>query len=86
MQPLAIDESKIANFLPGPKGMWSGKLYLIGLWDAAVALVRRQFYRDKLKLRTPTPDKPWTAAEFQGALDAAKASGKFKYVLDLGMA
>ena len=32
MQPLQIDETKIANFLPGPKGMWDGKLYSIGLW------------------------------------------------------
>jgi len=39
MQPLQIDESKIEAFLPGPKGYWDGKLYYIGLWDAAVALV-----------------------------------------------
>ena len=86
MQPLQIVESKIANVLPGPKGMWDGKLYSIGLWDAAVALVTRQSYLDELKLRTPTLEQPWTAAEFPGALDAAKASGKFKYALDLGMA
>ena len=30
---------KIANFLPGTEGHWNGKLYSIGLWDAAVALV-----------------------------------------------
>ena len=86
MQPLQIDESKIANFLPGPKGYWGGKLYSIGLWDAAVALVTRQSILDELKLRTPTLDAPWTAAEFQGALDAAKASGKYDFALDLGMA
>jgi multiple sugar transport system substrate-binding protein len=86
MQPLQIDETKIANFLPGPKGYWDGKLYSIGLWDAAVALVTRQSYLDELKLRTPTLEQPWTAAEFQGALDAAKNSGKFEYALDLGMA
>ena len=86
MQPLQIDESKIASFLPGPQGRVNGKLYSIGLWDAAVAVVTRQSYLDELKLRTPTLDKPWTAAEFQAALDAAKASGKFKYALDLGMA
>ena len=86
MQPLQIDESKIASFLPGPQGRVNGKLYSIGLWDAAVALVTRQSYLDELKLCTPTLDKPWTAAEFQGALDAAKASGKFKFALDLGMA
>jgi multiple sugar transport system substrate-binding protein len=86
MQPLQIDESKIATFLPGPRGVWDGKLYSIGLWDAAVAMVTRQSYLDELKLRTPTLAEPWTAEEFQGALDAAKASGKFEYALDLGMA
>jgi multiple sugar transport system substrate-binding protein len=86
MQPLPIDESKIANFLPGTKGIWNGKLYSIGLWDAAVALVTRQSYLDELGLRTPTLDQPWTKDEFQAALDAAKNSGKFDYALDLGMA
>ncbi|NBT32935.1 MAG: extracellular solute-binding protein, partial [Rhodobacteraceae bacterium] len=39
MQPLQIDEAVIADFLPGTKGMWDGKLYSIGLWDAAIAMV-----------------------------------------------
>jgi len=86
MQPLQIDESVIANFLPGPKGYWDGKLYSIGLWDAAVALVTRQSYLDELGLRTPNLDQPWNAEEFQAALDAAKNSGKFDYALDLGTA
>lgn len=86
MQPLQIDETKIETFLPGPKGYWDGKLYSVGLWDAAVALVTRQSYLDELGLRTPTLDAPWTAEEFQAALDAAKASGKFEYALDLGTA
>ncbi len=86
MQPLQIDETLIAGFLPGPKGYWGGKLYSIGLWDAAVALVTRQSYLDELKLRTPTLEQPWTGDEFQAALDAAKGSGKFQYALDLGMA
>ena len=86
MQPLQIDESKIANFLPGPKGMWDGKLYSIGLWDAAVSLVTRQSILDDLKLRTPTLAEPWTLDEFNAAMEAAKASGKFEYALDLGMA
>jgi multiple sugar transport system substrate-binding protein len=86
MQPLTIDEAAIANFLPGPKGYWGGKLYSIGLWDAAVALVTRQSYLDELKLRTPTLEQPWTGDEFMAALDAAKASGKFEYAFDPGMA
>lgn len=86
MQPLKIDESKIADFLPGTKGIWNGQLYSIGLWDAAVALVTRQSYLDELGLRTPTLEQPWTKDEFMAALDAAKASGKFEYAFDPGMA
>lgn len=86
MQPLKIDESKIATFLPGTKGVWNGQLYSIGLWDAAVALVTRKSTLEALKLREPTIDKPWTKDEFMAALEAAKTSGKFKYALDLGMA
>nr|WP_319513945.1 sugar ABC transporter substrate-binding protein [uncultured Cohaesibacter sp.] len=85
MQPLQIDESKIENFLPGTKGMWDGKLYSIGLWDAAVALYARTSTLEELGLRTPTLDKPWTKDEFMDALKKAKASGNYKYALDLGM-
>jgi multiple sugar transport system substrate-binding protein len=86
LQPLTIDESKIASFLPGTKGMWDGKLYSIGLWDAAVALVTRQSTLDELGLRKPTLEQPWTKDEFMDALAKAKASGKCEYALDLGMA
>lgn len=86
MQPLQIDEAAIASFLPGPKGYWDGKLYSIGLWDAAVALVTRQSYLDELGLRTPSVEQPWTGDEFMAALDAAKASGTFEYAFDPGMA
>ena len=86
MQPLAIDESLIADFLPGTKGYWDGQLYSIGLWDAAVALYARQSTLDALGLRTPTLEEPWSLEEFMGALEAAKASGDYEYALDLGMA
>ncbi len=86
MQPLPIAESEFDNFLPGTKGYWDGKLYSIGLWDAAVALVTRQSTLDMLGLRTPTLDNPWNKDEFMGALKSAKDSGKFEYAIDLGMA
>ena len=86
MQPLKIDESKIADFLPGTKGVWNGQLYSIGLWDAAVALVTRQSTLDELGLRKPTVDQPWTKDEFMDALDKAKASGKWEFAFDPGMA
>ena len=86
MQPLQIDETKIANFLPGTKGVWDGKLYSIGLWDAAISMVTRKSYLDELGLRVPTLEQPWTKDEFMDALAKAKASGKFDYALDLGTA
>lgn len=86
MQPLVIDESKIANFLPGTKGVWDGKLYSIGLWDAAIALTTRKSTLDELGLRMPTSDAPWTLAEFNDALAKAKAAGKWEFALDLGTA
>lgn len=86
MQPLQIDESKIASFLPGTKGVWNGELYSVGLWDAAISLVTRKSYLDELGLRVPTLEEPWTGEEFMDALAKAKASGKFDYALDLGTA
>lgn len=86
MQPLSIDESKIASFLPGPKGVWDGKLYSIGLWDAAVALYARKSDLEAWGLRTPTLDQPWSKDEFMDALKKAKDSGKYEQALDLGMA
>lgn len=86
MQPLQIDEAKIANYLPGTKGVWNGELYSIGLWDAAISLVTRKSYLDELGLRVPTLEQPWTGEEFMDALAKAKASGKFDYALDLGTA
>lgn len=86
MQPLKIDESKIASFLPGTKGTWDGQLYSVGLWDAAISLVTRKSYLDELGLRVPTLDQPWTKDEFMDALAKAKASGKFQNALDLGTA
>ena len=86
MQPLPIDESTFAEFLPGTKGIWNGKLYSIGLWDAAVALYARKSTMDELGLRVPTLEKPWSGDEFMAALKAAKESGNYDYALDLGMA
>jgi multiple sugar transport system substrate-binding protein len=86
LQPLPLDADKIANFLPGTKGIWNDTLYSIGLWDAAVALYSRQSTLEALGLRTPTLDAPWSKDEFMAALDAAKASGSYEYALDLGMA
>jgi multiple sugar transport system substrate-binding protein len=86
MQPLAIDESIIADFLPGTLGYWDGDLYSVGLWDAALALFARQSDLDAWGLRTPTLGEPWDRDEFLAALDAAKADERYEFAFDPGMA
>lgn len=86
LAPLTIDESKLSNFLPGAIGKWDGKVYSIGLWDAAVAMFARRSVLEENKIRIPTLDQPWTKDEFDAALVTLQGSGKFEYALDLGMA
>ena len=86
MQPLPIDEASLSKFLPGPIGKYQGKLYSVGLWDAAVAIVARKSVLDEYGIRIPTVDKPWTGDEFMAGLKKIKDGGKFDYPLDLGMA
>lgn len=85
MAPLDIPAATYAKFLPGPIGIWDGKVYSVGVWDAAVAMVSRKSVLDEYGIRIPTLDKPWTLEEFDGALTKIQAGGKFEYALDLGM-
>ena len=86
MQPLPLDESLLKNFLPGPIGKWQGKIYSVGLWDAAIAIFARKSVLDANGIRIPTLDKPWTGEEFTAALKKIQASGKFDFPIDMGMA
>ncbi len=86
MAPLDLPADTYAKFLPGPIGKWNGKLYSIGLWDAACAMVTRKSVLNDNGIRIPTVDKPWTLEEFDAALVKLQASGKFENALDLGMA
>lgn len=86
LQPLALDPQAYDDLLPGARGLYRGKLYGLGLWDSPVALMTRASTLETLKLRRPTLDQPWTGAEFDAALKAAKESGRFKYAFDPGMA
>jgi multiple sugar transport system substrate-binding protein len=86
MAPLTVDAGKYAKFLPGTIGTYNGKVYSVGLWDAAVAMIGRKSVLDENGIRIPTLDKPWTMEEFDAALVKLQGSGKFEYALDLGMA
>ena len=85
LQPLPISEDKLKTFLPGAIGKWQGKLYSVGLWDAALAMFARKSVLEEAGIRIPTLDKPWTGAEFDDALVKLQKGGKFEYPLDLGM-
>lgn len=86
MQPLPISDAALEGHLDSTIGRWDGKVYSVGLWEAAVAIYARQSTLDALGLRTPTLDSPWTGEEFTAALEAAKASGNYEFAFDPGMA
>ncbi len=86
MQPLGLDESLIADFLPTTIGRWSGEIYSVGLWEAAVAMITRKSTMEKYGIRVPTLAEPWTKDELTAALQTLKDSGDFEYPLDVGMA
>jgi multiple sugar transport system substrate-binding protein len=85
LQPLTLPEGALDNFLPGAVGMWDGRLYSVGLWDAAIAMYARKSVLDENGIRVPTLDQPWTKDEFEEILLKLQATGKFEYALDLGM-
>jgi multiple sugar transport system substrate-binding protein len=86
MQPLALPAGAIDKFLPGAIGRWNGKIYSVGLWDAACAIFARKSVLEANKIRIPTLDKPWTKTEFDAALVTLQKSGKFLYPIDMGLA
>ncbi|MFW8635692.1 sugar ABC transporter substrate-binding protein [Cribrihabitans pelagius] len=86
LQPLPVREEALEGHLDATIGRWNGEVYSAGFWDAAVALFARQSTLDEFGLRTPTLEEPWSREEFMAALEAAKASGKYDYALDLGTA
>jgi len=84
MQPLTLDSALEESLIPGAKGYYNGTLYSAGAWDASLGLLTRKSYLDAAGIRVPTIAQPWTKAEFDGALKALKASGKFEYAMDWG--
>lgn len=86
MQPLTIDPAVVADFLPTTIGTYDDKIYSVGLWEAAIAVITRKSILEKYGIRIPSLDSPWTAEEFDAALMTIKDSGDFDYPIDMGMA
>lgn len=86
MAPLELSEGALDNWLPGAIGQWDGKVYSVGLWDAAIAMFTRKSVLEKYAIRIPTLQEPWSLEEFDAALVAIQAGGEFDKALDVGMA
>lgn len=86
MAPLSITDEDVSELLPGAVGRHNGKIYSVGLWDAAVAIFARKSILEKHNIRIPTLDKPWSKTELTTTLETLKASGDFDYPIDMGLA
>jgi multiple sugar transport system substrate-binding protein len=84
LSPLTIDKTALSKFTNTAKGFYGGKLYSLGIYDAAVGIFAKKSVLKDLGLRTPTINDPWSKTEFDGALSKAKASGKFDYAISMG--
>jgi multiple sugar transport system substrate-binding protein len=81
---LDLPQDVVDKQLPSTLGKWKDQLYSIGYYDAALGLFARKSALDAAGIPVATVDKPWTAQEFDQALQKIKASGKYQHVLDLG--
>jgi multiple sugar transport system substrate-binding protein len=78
-----VPTGTIATISPAAIGHYYGKTYSLGQFDAALAIFTKRSILDKMHVRVPTLDHPWSLAEFQTLLERLKASGAYRYPLDL---
>jgi multiple sugar transport system substrate-binding protein len=86
MAPLELSDGTLDGFLPGAIGKWDGKVYSVGLWDAALAVFARKSTLQANDIRIPTLDEPWNRQEFDALLLKLQASGNYDFAIDMGMA
>lgn len=81
-------KEELADFLPSiiAQGTYQdGRLYSLGQFDSGLAIWARKSYLEKAGVRIPTIEKPWTAEEFNAALEALAALPETEYAIDLKM-
>ncbi len=78
-----VPAATIAQISPAAVGRYGGRIYALGQIDAALAIFTRRSTLAAVGARVPTIDRPWSAAEFQTVLERLKASGRYRYPLDL---
>ncbi len=83
IRPIELKEETKSQLLPGAKGMYNGEIYSVGMWDVAKTIFTRQSYLDKYDIRKATMENPYTLEEFIAILDKLKATGDFRYPLEI---
>lgn len=78
-----LPDSQIADVEPAALGRYGGHLYSVGQFDAALAIFTRKSALRRIGARIPTLDHPWSLQEFDEILAKLKATGQYKYPLDL---
>ena len=78
-----VSSAALAPVSPSAIGSYDGKVYAVGQFDAALAIFTKRSILEHTHTRIPTLDKPWTFGEFQTLLERLKASGDYRYPLDL---
>lgn len=78
-----VSSSQIAAVEPAALGRYNGRLYSVGQFDAALAIFTRRSALERIGARIPTLDHPWSLGEFDDVLAKLKATGRYKYPLDL---
>ncbi len=65
------------------KGVYQGRVYSVGQFDAALALFTRKSALAGIGARVPTLERPWSLEEFDTVLHKLKATGSYAHPLDL---
>jgi multiple sugar transport system substrate-binding protein len=67
------------------QGTYNGRLYTLGQFESGLGLWANKRYLDRVGVRIPTINTPWTLDEFEQALEALTALEEVDYALDLGI-
>lgn len=78
-----VPAATLAQISPAAVGRYRGAAYAVGQTDAALAIFTKRSILARTGTRIPTLDRPWSGAEFQTLLERLKASGRYRYPLDL---
>ncbi|MEM8799706.1 MAG: extracellular solute-binding protein, partial [Pseudomonadota bacterium] len=82
LSPL-VGSDLVDSVLPTARGLYRGKVYSLGQFDAAVAIYARRSLLEALNARTPTISEPWSVEEFTHLLKQAKSLPRITYPLDM---